>query len=61
MKMNSVNFNDIVDSLKLNIDQNIFELCFNLRCSDGVIYRRLISKGFRGISPLKDAIKKGEL
>jgi len=61
MKKNSVNFVDIVESLKINLDQNIYELCFNLGCSDGVIYRRLINNGYRGISPLKDAIRESKL
>jgi hypothetical protein len=59
--MNKVSFNDIVESLKQDVNQNIYELCHNLKCSDGVIYRRLIKERYRGLSVLKGAIREGTL
>lgn len=61
MKRNSVTFEDIVIKLKEDVNKNIFELCYDLNCSDGVIYRRLVSNGFRGLTPLKNAIKSNNL
>lgn len=56
----SVTFEQIVNTLKKNINLNIYELGFQLSCSDGVIYRRIIESetGIRGISGLKRAIRE---
>ncbi|MCZ3366666.1 MULTISPECIES: hypothetical protein [Methanobacterium] len=61
MRINKVNFSDIVDLLKTNLNLNIFELSYKLDCSEGVIYRRMIPEGYRGLSGLKEAIREGKL
>lgn len=61
MRINKISFYDIVDLLKENIELNIFEICFKLGCSEGVLYRRLIPEGYRGLNQLKDAIKEGTI
>lgn len=61
MVRKDVSFEDIVKQLKGDLDMNIFRLAFNLKVSDGLIYRRLTEKGYDGITDLKKAICDGEL
>ncbi|OEC85681.1 MULTISPECIES: hypothetical protein [Methanobacterium] len=61
MQINKISFSDIVNLLKADINQNIFEICFKLGCSGGLLYRRMIPEGYRGLIELKNAIREGEL
>ena len=61
MRVNEVSFETIVALLKEDINLNIFEICHKLGCSEGVLYRRMIPEGYRGLSELKDAVKEGQL
>lgn len=59
--INEVEFSDIVNEFKKDMKLNIYQLCFNLQCSDGVIYRRITSEGFKGLTDVKKAINDGLL
>lgn len=61
MRINDVSFYDIVETLSEDIELNIFELCYKLSCSEGVIYRRIVPEGYKGLIQLKDAIKEGKI
>lgn len=61
MRVNDVTFRTIVMLLKEDLNLNIFEICHKLGCSEGVLYRRMIPEGYRGLSELKDAVKEGQL
>ncbi|KAF5057141.1 hypothetical protein DSECCO2_359910 [anaerobic digester metagenome] len=61
MRNEKINFNDIVELLKEDVNLNIYELTFKLGCSDGLIYRRIVAEGFKGLIPLKNAIREGRL
>ncbi len=61
MRVNKVTFYDIVKLLKEDINLNVYEICFKLGCGEGTLYRRMIHEKYRGLSQLKDAIRKGEL
>lgn len=61
MRKSKITFENIVETLKEDIGQNIFELTYKLQCSNTLIYSRLIEKGFKGLSQLKDAIEEGKL
>lgn len=55
----NVEFKDIVKAFKEDITLNIYKLSFKLKCSDGVIYRRITEEGYNGLTDLKEAIKDG--
>ena len=59
--INKVEFSDIINEFKKDINLNIYQLCFNLQCSDGVIYRRITAKGFKGLTDVKRALNGGLL
>jgi len=61
MRTNEVSFESIVTLLKEDVNLNIFEMCHKLSCSEGVLYRRMIPEGYKGLSELKDAVKEGQL
>jgi len=61
MRKSKITFQDIVEILKTDTELSIFELMHKLRCSNSVIYSRLVEKGYKGLIPLREAIEDGEI